>query len=516
MPSTRVNHFASGRDGIVATVDPLASEAGAAVLRRGGTAVDAAIAANAVLSVTAPHLCGLGGDLFALVSKPGEAPIALNASGRSGSGADPDALRANGHRTMPLSELAAVTVPGCVDGWIALHRRGGTLPLAELFGDAIRHATDGFTPSPLLVLGAARVTGRPGTSDLDDAAAGRPVRRPGIAATLRAIGENGRAGLYRGAFGAGLLGLGGGLFRESDLDEINADWVEPVRRDAFGHTVWTTPANTQGYVAALALGIADRIGVSDLDGAEWAHTLIEASRLAGVDRPKLLHEGADVAALLTDAEVDKRAARFDPNGRADLTDTVAPGGTTYLCVVDGSGTGVSLIQSNAAGFGSGIFEPATGIGLHNRGLGFSLEPGHPAEFGPRRRPPHTLMPMIVTRPDGTLRTVAGTMGGDTQPQIMTQLLTRLLHNDQSATEVVSAPRWRIGNTNGFDTWSDQAAPVELESDAPYGWDDLAARGHRVTRVPVPFGHAQLIDVDADGTAHGAADPRAVVATTIAV
>ncbi|WP_449061316.1 gamma-glutamyltransferase [Planomonospora algeriensis] len=199
--------------------------------------------------------------------------------------------------------------------------------------------------------------------------------------------------------------------------------------------------------------------------------------------------------------------------RAELRGLAAPGDTTYLCAVDGDGMGVSLIQSNAAGFGSLLFEPRTGINLHNRGIGFSLVPGHPAEYGPGRRPPHTLLPALVTRPDGSLRSVGGTMGGDGQPQIMLQLLTRLLLHGREPGEAVAAPRWRLGTGGtGFDTWNaPDEVVVEVEEGGPWG-EGLARRGHPVAALPYgsAFGHAHLIDVLPSGVLAGAADPRSVI------
>ncbi|MEV0648588.1 gamma-glutamyltransferase [Phytomonospora sp. NPDC050363] len=500
-------------NGMVCSADRLASSAGVAALRAGGSAVDAAIAANAVLAVTAPHLCGLGGDLFALVHDGDGPPAALNSSGRAGSGADPAALRAEGHASMPLfGDIRTVTVPGCVDGWFALHERYGKLPLTELFAEAVGYAEKGFPASPLLAGAVERIAANPDARDLTAASKpGAPVRRPGVGRTLRAIAEGGRDAFYGGEFGAGLLRMGGGLFSSEDLAGPVADWTEPLRVAALGHDVWTIGASSQGYLLLLALAVADGLDVpADPDDAGWAHLLVEAARVAGHDRPSVLHEDADLAALLAPGHVAERRAAIAPDRRLDVRDLTGDGDTTYLCAVDGDGMGVSLIQSNASGFGSGLFEAATGIGLHNRGLGFNLLDGHPAEFRPGRRPPHTLAPALVTRPDGSLRAVTGTMGGDTQPQILLQLLTRLLRDGQSPGAAMRAPRWRVGNVTGFDTWADADAPIELEEAAPVSWDGLAERGHRVVRTAATYGHAQLIEVREDGTRAGASDPRAVV------
>ncbi|KAB8173792.1 gamma-glutamyltransferase family protein [Microbispora catharanthi] len=499
-------------NGMVCTVDHLASAAGVAMLDEGGNAVDAAIAANAVLAVTAPHMCGLGGDLFALVHDG--TVSALNASGRAGSGADPGRLRAEGLGRMPhLYDIRSVPVPGCADGWLALHERYARLPLAGLLAPAIRLAAEGFPASPLLAPGGEFIGSLPGAGDFAAARrAGDVIRRPGVARALTALGEGGRAAFYQGEFGKGLLELGGGEYTEEDLARPNADWVEPLSAEVFGHRIWTVPPNSQGYLLLLALEILAELGTpADPADPRWAHLLVESARAAGHDRLDVLHEAA--AAPLGTAAA--RRALVDPERRSPLPDAPAgPGDTTYLCVVDGDGMGVSLIQSNASGFGSLLFEPSTGINLHNRGIGFSLTPGHPAEYGPGRRPPHTLCPALVTRPDGTLRTVLGTMGGDAQPQILLQLVTRLLAHGQTPGEAIAAPRWALGSGTGFDTW--RSAPVvEVEEGAPWA-DGLRERGHAVETVEwgSNFGHAHLIDLLPSGVLAGAADPRALIGAAL--
>ncbi|MFC4112239.1 gamma-glutamyltransferase family protein [Nonomuraea zeae] len=506
--------------GMVCSVDHLASAAGLTMLDRGGSAADAAIAANAVLSVVAPHLCGLGGDLFALVHDggAGKGVTALNASGRAGSGADPARLRAEGHVRMPhLHDIRSVPVPGCVDGWHALHARHGRLTMTELLRPAIRLARDGFPASPLMVQGARTAAKRPGGGDFASVrAAGDRVTRPGVARALQAVAEGGRDAFYLGEFGRGLIELGSGEYTEADLARPGADWAEPLRMRAFGHDVWSMPPNSQGYLLLMSLGIVDGL---DLPRSPrhpaWAHLLAEAARVAGHDRLDVLHEEAKD--LLEAAEIARRRALIDPAARLRLRAPARQGDTTYLCAVDGDGMGVSLIQSNASGFGSMLFEPRTGINLHNRGIGFSLKPGHPAEYGPGRRPPHTLTPALITRPDGTLRTVVGTMGGDAQPQILLQVITRLLRHGEEPGAAIAAPRWRLGTGGtGFDTWdAPDDAVIDLEEGSTWS-DGLAALGHRVAALPYgsSFGHAHLIDVRAGGMLAGAADPRSLVGSAI--
>lgn len=553
--------------GMVCSVDLLASQAGLDMLRAGGTAADAAIATNAVLAVTAQQLCGLGGDLFALVHVGTGRPACLVSAGPAGSGADASSLRAEGHRTVPrYDDIRAVTVPGCVDGWLALHERYGRLPMAQLLAPARDLAASGFVASSAVAAAAARIGEVPLADDYRRPGGGyrgngglrengglrgdgglRPgdvVRRPLVAETLDAIAAGGRNGFYRGRFGDALRTLGRSpsrspgrssgpspdrwagrqpetpspaprdLFTEQDLTAAIAHWVEPIGLRAWGHDVWTAPPPSQGYLLPSSAWIADGLDIpSDPDDPAWPHLLSEAARWAGYDRPAVLYDGADGDALLAPERLAPRGAAIRRDARTAPPAPTAAGGTTYLCVVDDAGMAVSLIQSNAAGWGAGIVAPGTGVFLQNRGLGFSLEAGHPAELAPGRRPPHTLVPAIVTRPDGTLAAVLGTMGGDTQPQILLQLLARLLVVRQTPGAAVAASRWFLGE-GGFDTWVGGGPQLTtLEPGAPASWaPGLAARGHRLGSVATrSVGHAQIIvsveDAAGDERWAGAADPR---------
>jgi gamma-glutamyltranspeptidase/glutathione hydrolase len=518
-------------NGMVATADHLASSAGVAALRAGGSAADAAVAAGAVLAVTNQHQNGLGGDLFALVHRPGEPVTALVAAGRAGSGADALQARAEGLARLPLEgDIRAVTVPGCVDGWIALHRRFGRLPLSQALEAAVTYAATGFPVSPLLSLMAPLIVDLDGADDYRDPTmanggklpAGTLIRRPGVAETLEAVGAEGRSAFYQGPFGEGLIRLGRGLFTHADLARPLAGWVEPLTADVWGHTVHVPPPPSQAYLTLAGAAVAAGLNVpDDPDAPAWAHLLAEAARVVGVDRDAVLHDGADGTALIASDRLAAQQALVDPDRRADLAPLAAEGGTTVGCVVDRERMGVTLIQSNASGFGAHIVEPTTGIFLHDRGLGFSLDADHPAVFAPGRRPPHTLAPALVTRPDGSLRAVLGTMGGDSQPQVVLQLLARLLHHGESPGQAVRAGRWVLGPgpanrppDGGFATWAgDGPGHLAVEAHAPDTWDDgLAARGHDVrrsrARIDHGFGHAQVIQV-VDGVLAGVADPRSL-------
>ncbi|HUP84831.1 MAG TPA: gamma-glutamyltransferase [Acidimicrobiales bacterium] len=515
--------------GMVCSVDHLASSAGIAMLRAGGNAVDAAIATSAVLAVTTQHMCGMGGDLFALVHGPGfEVPAVLNASGRSGSGASPDRLRDAGFTSVPRrGDIGAVPVPGCVDGWCALHDRFGTLPLADLLEPARLLADDGFAISPTLAMSARGLAAvdSDATRDYPSGEAlfpGAVMRRPGVARAMGAVATSGRAGFYEGEFGEGLLALGDGEYVSSDLSTPNAEWVAGLSLDVprWSRRLWTIPPNSQGYLTLAGAWMASSLPsfpADDPSDPQWAHQLIEVARQAGHDRVDVLHEDADGASLLDasllatrrDAVSPSRVASFGPGER------YVGGGTISLCTADGSGMGVSFIQSNYSGFGSMLIEPSTRIFLQNRGCGFSLEPGHPAEYGPRRRPPHTLAPALVTHLDGTLDCVLGTMGGDSQPQVLLQLLMRRYGMGADPAASLAAARWVLAGAEvGYDVWQAGGdVRVAIEEHAPGGWfPGLEALGHRVVRSRSwggDFGHAHLISFEPTGALAGAADPRSL-------
>lgn len=529
-----------GTNGLVSTVDQLATHAGLSMLRAGGTAADAAVAASAVLAVTTQHLCGMGGDLLAVAyrGRSSDAPVlALNASGRAGSGADAALLRGAGHRIVPRrGHLAAVTVPGCVDGWLALHERLGRLALHEVLEPARAYAAEGFPASMGLASAFPGFAPLPGAADYRQAAAdgqlrpGARVRRPGVARALSAVAREGRDGFYRGAFGEGLLELGrdpaiggtpSGWFAPADLGQPLATWVPAVSAPAFGHRLWTVPPNSQGYLTLAAAFIASQLRLpADPEDPAWAHLLIESARQAAFDRPEVLYEGADADALVSPERLLPRAAAIQPEHTSPIGLAVGGGDTIGLCAMDSDGMGISLLQSNATGVGSGVAEPSTRIFLHSRGLGFNLTAGHPAELAPGRRPPHTLSPCLVTGDGGDLRAVLATMGGDSQPQILLQLLARLLVSGQAPAEAMAAGRWGLvadtgggGAASGFDTWSARGqVRVRVEGQAPSSWTPgLAGRGHTVDEAAPfssEFGHAHAIVTHGDVLA-GASDPRAL-------
>ena len=317
---------------------------------------------------------------------------------------------------------------------------------------------------------------------------------------------------------------------EDDLAHDLAQWCEPSRLRVWGHDLWTVPSPSQGYLTLASSWIAERVGLgTDPSDPLWAHLIVEASRAAGHDRPAALFDGAEAQFLLNEERLsaaadrirDDRAASDHPS--ADIP-RVADGDTTHLCAVDADGLGISLTQSNALDFGSHLVAGSTGIFLHNRGVGFSLVPGHRAELAPRTRPPHTLSPMVATHPDGALSHLVGAMGGDAQPQILQQVLARMLHaGEDPATAVASARVSLVAPGAGpFRLWWGDDLGVCVEGHAPSAWvEGLRDRGHRVIPImafePNAVGGCQAIAVvhNEDGSRHfvGAADPRSPCAGT---
>lgn len=515
---------------MVCAADQLAASAGAGALDAGGSAADAAVATAAVMAVTSPHTGGLGGDVLAVAVPPGEPPLALLGVGRAGAGASAAAMREEGHRVMPLrGDVRSVTVPGAVDGWLELHRRFGRLPLEQLLEPARHLAEDGFVAGTLLVAASALVAGLPGTEDLCPSGPLHPsqvVRLPGVARVLAAVVREGRDGFYRGEAGRALLDLGQGWFEPDDFATPLAGWAEPLRVRAWGHDLWTVPPPSQGYLTIAGAAVAESAGLpADPDDPIWAHLVVEASRAVGHDRPARLFDGADGEALLAPERLASAAGRIDPSqaappdvprGETDRNPAPGDGDTTHICAVDGDGFGVSLTQSNALGFGAHLLAGETGVFLHDRGIGFALDEGHPAELAPRRRPPHTLSPAAVTRPDGTLAHVVGTMGGDAQPQIILQILARMLVAGESPAAAVGGARVTLEApaAGAFRLWHGDLV-VRVEGHAPPAWaDGLAERGHQVV-VQDPLtqaagcAHAVSVGRDPDGglVIAGGSDPR---------
>jgi gamma-glutamyltranspeptidase/glutathione hydrolase len=526
MPETRWP-AALGRRGIVASPHPLATIAGLEMLLRGGTAVDAAVAAGAALAVVYPHMTGLGGDSFWLCWDARSARLAaLQAAGPAAGAATPDLYRRHGLAAIPArGPLAALTVPGAVDGLWTAHRfsrerLGSTIPWGDLLQPAIRHAADGVPVSPC----QSRVTA--GATDLlaareaafaplhatylDGGAAparGRPLAQPALARTLERLARGGGRAFYEGDLAAEIgraCEAVGSPLRASDLAGHGSRWAEPV----------TVPPPCQGLAALAILGMLEGTDVRGLarDPADYVHVVVEATKLAFADRDRWLADPERVT-VPTGRLLDP--AYLGARGRRIAMDQAAPGpvewglerGDTIACVTaDGAGNCVSLIQSLYHEWGSGVVAGETGVVLQNRGAGFTLDPAHPNTLAPGKRPFHTLTPFMYLR-DGKPLVVAGTMGGEGQPQTLVALATRVLDVGLEVQAAVEAPRWVYGRTWGAPT---RALSIEARfGDAVAR--DLARRGHAV-RVLEPWsdtaGHAQALQFEPGGLLVGAGDPRA--------
>lgn len=531
--------LARGARGAVVAPHHLATAAGLAILRAGGHAVDAAIATNAVLSVVAPSACGIGGDAFWLVwDEPNARQHALNGSGRSAAASDAGRLRADGYVRMPLRGPLPITVPGAVRSWGDAHDRFGRLSRAEILAPAIGLATSGFAAwdgfiaaveatAPLIEAGLGRGADwfrvyRPHDRPWRP---GELVRLPGQGATLERIAHAGWDDFYAGEVGdrqARVLAAAGSPLTAADLREHRSTWTEPIAIEYRGVRVTSHPPNSSGVVALELLAILAALeppapevfaGGSGPD-VRWVHHGIEASKLAFADRDAWLSDPAfvdiPVAELLDPARASRLAATIRPGAaaRPDASRQPRGGGTIYLAAVDPEGNAVSLIESNYMGFGSGVVDPATGIGYQNRGSYFSLEPDHPNVLAPRKRTLHTLLPGMLFR-DGRPWVVAGSMGGDAQPQIHAQVVSALVDGGLDIATAVTAPRWFVEPAFHF------APPLDVRLEPrfrPGLAEALAALGHPVSMVE-PFdqvmGHCHAIEL-VDG---GPARSGSVAATT---
>jgi gamma-glutamyltranspeptidase/glutathione hydrolase len=512
--------------GIVAAPHYLAAQAGLDLLKAGGNAIDAAIAANATLQVVYPQLLGLGGDLFILMHSAQDGQLhALNASGRAPAAATIERYRALGHNEMPGYGLHSVTVPGCVDGWEMAAARFGRLGLARALAPAIAYAQDGFPVSVGVHAALTRMSAAPHThrSWRDNftpggriPAAGSVARSPYLGATLRAIAEQGAAAFYTGAVAeriAAFFAAEGGLITMEDLAAHHGDWVTPLAVPFGGLEVYELPPNTQGVTALQMLGVAAAhpVGADPLD-ADTVHVAVEAKKLAFADRSAYVtdldHMRMDPAVLIAPDYLRERAAQIDPRrAMASPAPSGLKGDTIYLCSADEEGNAVSLIQSNFRGFGSGYVVDGTGIALQNRGAYFSLDAAAANALTPNKRTLHTLIPSLALR-DGRPEVIFGTMGGDGQPQTHLQVYTALERFGMNIQAALEMPRW-VHETDGHAT----AARLWLESRFPEATlAELAARGHEVRTLgpwDSQMGHAHGIVIDhAAGVLHGGADPRA--------
>jgi gamma-glutamyltranspeptidase len=513
---------ALGREGMVASAHPYATLAGLETLKAGGTAADAAIAANGVLAVTQPNMCGIGGDIFVLYYEAATRTVHfLNGAGRSGSRASLDELRRRGLPGLPVVGAATVSVPGCIRGWAMLHARFGTRPLTELLTPAIHYAERGVPVSSLTSQAIEEFA--PLTTDAEWHRVFRPGGRspvlgellvqPDLARTLREIAGDGPDVMYRGRAARAIAGrlAADGFLTPDDLAAHEGEWGTPISTTYRGHTVYETPPPTQGLAALLTLNLleAERLAEYPLHSVEHLHLMLEMVKLAYADRDRWIgdpaHARVPVAALLSKAYASRRRAAFDREKASVYAAGEPDGDTTGFVVADGRGNVASVIQSLFNSFGSGIVVPGCGIVLQNRGRHFRLEPDHPSVLAPRKRPFHTLMASIVTR-DERPAVAFATMGGNGQAMFHAQVLTNLLDYGLDPQEAIERPRFLIGAFMPGEPDDTIHLEGRVGGDVV---DALAARGHAVKRAPDFFmrtGHAHAI-VFRDGTLLGGADPR---------
>lgn len=529
-PPDREGFSARGARWAVATPHRAASEAAAAAFANGGNAVDAALHAAVTLAVVYPHMCGVGGDLFALVQNPDGKLVAIDSSGRAPAGADPEGLRAIHGTSMPDAGPATITIPGAIRGWDALHDQGAALPWREAFGAGI-DAAEGFPVSHDVAWSIARraheLRSDVGFTEVFFAdgipSEGDGLAQPALARTLRILAEHGTSSFYDGDVGArfvdGLRTLGAPITTE-DLAGHVADLLPPLRGRYRELDVSVTPPGSQGFVLLEALAAVERLAIDPDPTGPNAVSLARVLMAASADRDRHLADPESmtihVSALLDDGHIAAlcdvvrdgiRGHATGPTGEEHLLGRPhVPGDTVALVAADADGWGVSLIQSLYSGFGAGILEPSTGIVPHDRGACFTLEPGHPNELGPGKRPAHTLMPVAVHR-DGDLVALAGTRGGHGQPQIDLMTLVRAFDLGLDPEEAVARPRWLVGGMSPLrgEPW------IETEATVPDAVRTSFERGgfrvETLAEMDRAVGHAQLLRVDG-ATLIAGSDPRA--------
>ena len=478
--------------GVVATEHPMASQAGAMVLAEGGHAVDAAVAANAVMGVVCPMMCGVGGDLFAIVHEASGQMHGVNGSGWAPAALTPEVLEAHGITSMPQEGVHSVTVPGAVAGWALLVERFGRTPLARILEPAIAIAEQGFPVAEITsrewhnqvsFLRADPEAARTFLPDAEPLALGEMFRNPDLAWTYQQIAERGWEGFYDGDVARRIVsGLKrrGGTLAASDLSKYRAQWVDPLSTTYRGWEIFELPPNGAGIAALMMLNIMEALPVPEFEhnSVDALHIMIEAKKLAYADMlryvadPQFAH--VPIGAMLSKEYARDRATLIDGSRAQVQVDpgalSVHAGDTTYLCVADRDGNMVSLIQSNFNSFGSGIVAEGTGFPLQNRGALFTLDRGHPNVLAPRKRPLHTIIPAFMT--NGDMRIAFGIMGGWNQSQAHAQFVSNVVDHHMNVQAALEAARFTKLTFEGRDVAVERRIPETVRL-------GLSAREHEI-------------------------------------
>ena len=502
-PSQRTTTMA--KNGMVATSQPLAAQAGLDILKKGGNAIDAAIATAACLTVVEPTSNGIGGDAFALVWTKGELH-GLNSSGRAPQSISVEAVKEKGHEKMPTYGLIPVTVPGVPGAWAELSRRFGKLPLTEVLQPAIDYAEKGYPLSPVLgkywnvaykkfkeLCQGSEFQGWFDTFAPDGKAPqiGDVWKSPGHASTLRSIAETNSESFYRGELADKIDEFSkkhGGFISKEDLAAFKPEWVQPIKVNYRGYDVWEIPPNGQGIVALMALNMMKGYELTEKESVETYHKQIETMKLAFADGMKYVTDSEKMSvateSLLSEEFAETRRGLIGDTAITPEPGTPPKGGTVYLATADGEGNMVSFIQSNYMGFGSGIVIPGTGIGLQNRGADFSLDPAHENVLEPGKKTYHTIIPGFLTK-DNEAVGPFGVMGGYMQPQGHAQVIMNTIDFNLNPQAALDAPRWQ---------WM-EGKKVAVEPTFPsHIAQALARKGHDITVTldGGSFGRGQII------------------------
>ena len=529
-------HFATrseviAKHGMAATSQPLATQVALDILKSGGNAIDAAIAANATLGLMEPTGCGIGGDLFAIVWEAKTKKLhGLNASGRSPKGLELSYFQENDLSSIPYRGALSISIPGCVDGWFELHDKLGKLPMEEILAPAISYAREGF-PVSELIAHYIQLHAKGGMADLpffretympngQAPLKGDLFQNPNLANTLEKIAQGGREAFYKGPMAeemAKYIQEAGGFISKEDFEQHRSEWIDPVSTTYRGYEVWELPPNGQGIAALQMLNLLEPFDLTSMgfNSADYVHTLVEAKKIAYEDRAKYYADmdfnDVPVDWLISKEYAQERLPLLDPTRAAARYDAgkLKEGDTIYLTVADEEGNMVSFIQSNFAGMGSGVIPGDMGFMFQNRGALFTLEQGHFNVYEPGKRPFHTIIPAFVSK-DGEPYMSFGVMGGDMQPQGHVQILVNMIDFGMNLQEAGDAPRIRhSGSSSPTGNIMKDGGVIYMETGFDYHvMRKLRQMGHTIEFNPGAYGGYQAIRFDkGQGVYYGASEAR---------